>query len=238
MILKKIEFQGFKSFVDPTVLSFDSGVSAIVGPNGCGKSNISDSIRWVLGEQSAKALRGSKMIDVIFNGCASRGPLGTGEVTLTLDQVTFVRQHNQGVADGSIAVRMILGGVTDDVGDFGETTVIALVHRPEDAALNGLQSVRQIRDGAIANDVAGVFEKAGVDAAMERLLDLAGIERSMRVGQSGRHLFGDDFGMAVAVFRSRFALRLALADGSAFRRFQFLRGFGFFRLILFLLRHC
>lgn len=84
MLLKKIEFQGFKSFVDPTTLDFEAGVTAVVGPNGCGKSNISDSIRWVLGEQSAKALRGAKMVDVIFNGTDSRKPAGMAEVSLTI----------------------------------------------------------------------------------------------------------------------------------------------------------
>ncbi len=84
-MLKALELFGFKSFADKTRLDFPSGISVVVGPNGSGKSNIVDSVKWVLGSQSAKSLRGKEMIDVIFNGCASRGPAGTGEVTLTLD---------------------------------------------------------------------------------------------------------------------------------------------------------
>ncbi len=85
MHIKKLAISGFKSFVDPTVVHFDHDVIGIVGPNGCGKSNIVDAIRWCMGEQSAKHLRGRAMEDVIFNGSESRGPAGMAEVTLTFD---------------------------------------------------------------------------------------------------------------------------------------------------------
>ncbi len=106
MHLKKLELFGFKSFADKTLVVFDQGVTCIVGPNGCGKSNISDAIRWVLGERSPKILRGSKMEDVIFNGTDFRKPIGFAEVSLTLDN-----------ADKTLPI------------DFAEVTITRRLHR-------------------------------------------------------------------------------------------------------------
>ena len=85
MYLKKVEIQGFKSFRDRVTLSIPAGITAVVGPNGCGKSNIADAMRWVLGEQSAKLLRGDRMQDVIFAGTESRKGVGYAQVSMTID---------------------------------------------------------------------------------------------------------------------------------------------------------
>ena len=100
MRLKSIEIQGFKSFADKTVLQFGEGITAVVGPNGSGKSNISDAVRWVLGEQSNKTLRSNRMEDVIFGGTATRKRLGFAEVTLVIDN----KERNLPMDEDDVAV--------------------------------------------------------------------------------------------------------------------------------------
>src|SRR6267142_7091790 len=102
--LEKLELNGFKSFSSPTEFKFGEGITAIVGPNGCGKSNIADAITWVIGEQSTRSLRAEHMGDVIFNGSEARHPMGLAEVSLRLTghldrPVPFAAQSSSEPAD-------------------------------------------------------------------------------------------------------------------------------------------
>ena len=111
MFLKRLEIVGFKSFAERIAVDFVPGVTAVVGPNGSGKSNITDAIRWVLGEQSAKSLRGTKMEDVIFAGSDSRKPLNFAEVTLVLDNQSKAL-HTE-YAEVSVTRRVYRSGDSD-----------------------------------------------------------------------------------------------------------------------------
>src|SRR5215813_3401985 len=101
--IREIELVGFKSFCEPTRIPLAPGLNAIVGPNGCGKSNIADAIRWVMGEQSVKHLRAHEMGDVIFCGNASRAPVSLAEVTLTFEQTDGITVALEGEEEGLAA---------------------------------------------------------------------------------------------------------------------------------------
>src|SRR5271163_1743563 len=107
MHLKQLKLAGFKSFVDPTVVHFPSQLVGVVGPNGCGKSNIIDAVRWVMGESSAKNLRGASMTDVIFNGSALRKSLGQASVALIFDN-SMGRLSGPFSSYGEIEVRRVV----------------------------------------------------------------------------------------------------------------------------------
>ena len=115
MRIRRIDIVGFKSFMDKTVVAFDEGVTGIVGPNGCGKSNVADAIRWVLGEQSARQLRGRSMEDVIFNGSESKPPLSMAEVILTFenDRPSELPLALQGYSEITVGRRLFRTGESD-----------------------------------------------------------------------------------------------------------------------------
>ncbi len=115
MRIRRLEMVGFKSFMDRTVVVFDDGVTGVVGPNGCGKSNVADAIRWVLGEQSALRLRGRSMEDVIFNGSESKAPLSLAEVTITFenDRPSELPPAFQGLAEITVGRRLHRTGESD-----------------------------------------------------------------------------------------------------------------------------
>ncbi len=117
MRIKRLDIVGFKSFMDRTVVAFDDGVTGVVGPNGCGKSNVADSIRWVLGEQSARQLRGRSMEDVIFNGSESKPPLSMAEVMLTFvnDRPSELPTAFQGFGEITVGRRLFRTGESEYV---------------------------------------------------------------------------------------------------------------------------
>ena len=115
MRIRRLDIVGFKSFMDRTVVAFDDGVTGVVGPNGCGKSNVADAIRWVLGEQSARHLRGRSMEDVIFNGSESKPPLSMAEVMLTFenDRPSELPAQYQGFSEITVGRRLFRTGESE-----------------------------------------------------------------------------------------------------------------------------
>ena len=157
MFLKRIELAGFKSFADKTEMEFVRGITAVVGPNGSGKSNISDGIRWVLGEQSAKSLRGGKMEDIIFAGSDSRKAVNYGEVSLTLDN-----------EDHALPL------------DFSEVTVTRRVHRSGDSEyLINKQSCR-------LKDITELFMDTGIGREAYSIIGQGRIEEILSTRSEDR----------------------------------------------------
>ena len=173
MYLKKIELQGFKSFADKTVLEFRPGITAVIGPNGSGKSNISDAIRWVLGEQSVKTLRGSKLEDVIFAGTQARKPVSFAEVTITLDN-----------ADNKLPI------------DYSEVTVTRRVYRSGESEF--FINKNQCR----LKDIVELFMDTGIGRDGYSIIGQGRIDEILSTkSEERRHIFEDAAG--IVKYRTR-----------------------------------
>jgi chromosome segregation protein len=151
MRLKSIKLAGFKSFVDPTTVSFPSNMCAVVGPNGCGKSNVIDAVRWVMGESSAKNLRGESMTDVIFNGSVNRQPVGQASIELVFD--------NQD------------GGIGGEYASYSEISIRRLVTREAQSEyfLNGTRCRRR--------DITDIFLGTGLGPRSYAIIEQGMISR-------------------------------------------------------------
>jgi len=172
MKLTKLELSGFKSFADHVTLDFGEGVTAIVGPNGCGKSNVSDAVRWVLGEQSARLLRGGKMEDVIFQGAAGRRPVNVTEVSLFLDN-----------GDGQLPIAYQEVQVTRRLSRSGQSEYL-LNKAP--VRLRDIQDL--LRGTGLGSDAGVVIEAKMIDLLLS---DRAGERRSLFEEAAGIGLYRD-----------------------------------------------
>ena len=176
MILTALEMQGFKSFPEKTTLTFGKGITAVVGPNGSGKSNISDAVRWVLGEQSTKSLRGSKMEDVIFDGTKVRKAHGFAQVTLRLDNTD--RSIDKDTDEVTVTRRYYRSGESEYKIN-GESVRLKDVHELFMDTGLGRDGYSMVSQGKIADMVSGkakecrdmLEEAAGISAYRYRRSD-------------------------------------------------------------------
>src|SRR5574340_196395 len=186
MRIRRLDIVGFKSFMDKTVIAFDDGVTGVVGPNGCGKSNVADSIRWVLGEQSARHLRGRSMEDVIFNGSESKPPLSMAEVMLTFvnDRPSELPPQYQGFGEITVGRRLFRTGESEylvngvqarllDVNDifFGSGVGRTAYSIIEQGRIGQIVSARPEDRRAIVEEAAGITKYKRRREAAERKME-------------------------------------------------------------------
>jgi chromosome segregation protein len=186
MRIRRLDVVGFKSFMDKTVVVFDQGVTGVVGPNGCGKSNVADAIRWVLGEQSARHLRGRSMEDVIFNGSESKPPLSMAEVVLTFenDRPSELPAQYQGFGEITVGRRLFRTGESEylvngvqarllDVNDlfFGSGVGRTAYSIVEQGRIGQIVSARPEDRRAIVEEAAGISKYKRRREAAERKME-------------------------------------------------------------------
>ena len=186
MRIRRLDIVGFKSFMDKTVIAFDEGVTGVVGPNGCGKSNVADAIRWVLGEQSARQLRGRSMEDVIFNGSESKAPLSMAEVMLTFenDRPSELPAAYQGFGEITVGRRLFRTGESEylvngvqarllDVNDifFGSGIGRTAYSIIEQGRIGQIVSARPEDRRAVIEEAAGITKYKRRREAAERKLE-------------------------------------------------------------------
>src|SRR5512143_2101339 len=178
MRIRRLEMVGFKSFMDRTVVAFDEGVTGVVGPNGCGKSNVADAIRWVLGEQSALRLRGRSMEDVIFNGSESKPPLSFAEVTITFenDRPSEVPAAFRSLAEITVGRRLYRNGAPArllDVNDifFGSGVGRTAYSIIEQGRIGQIVSARAEDRRGVIEEAAGITKYKKRREAAERKME-------------------------------------------------------------------